>query len=186
MFLNKLNTTFPLIELIPVPEYSIVPAMTSNTAPAPFIASASSTYSSTYQPYRAFDKIQSPLGNNLGDCWGSFATYVDGIGDEWLQIKLDKRKILTRYVLRTRGHGIETNNGMPKVWSINGSNNGVDWTVIQNYIDIYNPVIGYIPHEYDITNTKPYLYYRIHVTEINILGIRNWGVGEWELYSIYQ
>jgi hypothetical protein len=194
MFLNKLNT-LPL--LITVPEYSIVPAMNSNTAPAPFIASASTEYYDSADPpvreaWIAFNKKHSiPNASNNNDSWiTDVNVFVGGIGNEWLQIKLDKRRILTRYVLRERGLYHVSYTSMPKNWSINGSNNGIDWNIIQEYSDTYTVQANYFPHSYNINNTVPYLYYRLHITEIfgasyNIV----YGylpIGEWELYSTYR
>jgi hypothetical protein len=162
--------------------------MTSDTSPTPFEVSASSSYSGLYSPYRAFDK--QPHLNGYNDCWaslnGSFSKF--GIGNEWIQIKLDTKRILTRYIFRERGNN--TNQMMPKVWSIQGSDNGTNWVIIQEYEDIYQLGSGnYDFHIYDINNIKPYLYYRTNITQINMsanpvnISIT---LGEWELYSIYK
>jgi hypothetical protein len=205
MFIINKNTFYPSYLKI-VSEYNFVPAMTSDTTPAPFIASASSVYNIPpyFSAFRAFDKISNPymdISNiSFGDSWpsaeGTFNS-TTGTGNEWIQIKLDQPRILTRFVLRERG----TNNSvydsntrhMPKVFNIKGSNDGNNWNIIQNYIDEYTPEndssgSGYKPHSYDVNNINSYLYYRLNITALNqSIGLNPTLVvlGEWELYSKY-
>ncbi len=96
---------------------SLVPAMTSNTAPSGFIASASSTYAG-YPAYIAFDGITG--GTNA---WIT----TSGVYTGWLRIDLPAVKGVTSYSITGRG----STGSEPSDFTLEGSNDGGStWTVL--------------------------------------------------------
>lgn len=133
----------------------LVSLMTANNAPSPFVASASSTFS-TNSPYRAFDRSF----DSLSDRWmGS------GSGVDWLKIDLGTvRAIVTGYLINIRS---SEPNRAPKDWTLEGSNDDSSWNTVHT-------VTGetgwgttnyrtYIP----TTQTTEYRYWRINITANN-------------------
>jgi len=127
----------------------IIPTMTSNTAPAGYIASASTTSGSQF-PYLAFDR-------NTGTSYLS-STAVS-VSPQWIQIQIPVAAVVNRYRIRSGGTlGRVFNN-----WTFEGSNDGVAFTTLHTVtggspgINAYytSPLIG---------NITAYLYYRINVT----------------------
>jgi hypothetical protein len=158
--------------------------MTSNTTPSPFVVSTSSSWSSSrFLGWAAFNK-KSTTGSD--DCWSSLNSQMPNtIGDEWLQIKLGQPRILTRFVLRSRGSSSSTKEGLPQIWTIEGSQDNVSFNVIQSYTKTdYATTNTYTPYEFLVNNKISYLYYRLHITKI-IYG-SSVLLGEWELYSTYR
>ncbi|MBD3815429.1 MAG: discoidin domain-containing protein [Halothiobacillus sp.] len=99
---------------------SLVPAMTSNTAPAGYVASASSEYSG-YPAYRAFNGIKSPADNI--DAWITAA----GVYAGWLRIDLPAAKGVTSYSITSRGD----TGADPSDFTLEGSNDGGGtWTAL--------------------------------------------------------
>lgn len=105
----------------------LVPRMTSNTTPSG-TASASSSYNSTFDAWKAFD------GTNTGgtasgstDCWASdgansFPKYIQYEFEDPVNVALIKYK--------TRNTNTATDINSPKEVVIQGSNNGTNWTNI--------------------------------------------------------
>lgn len=97
---------------------SLVPAMTSNTAPAGFVASASSTYGSPYLAFSAFDGVASST-----NAWITAA----GVFTGWLRIDLPAPKGITSYSITSRA----LTGSDPADFTLEGSNDaGETWTVL--------------------------------------------------------
>ncbi|MGG4492758.1 discoidin domain-containing protein [Brevibacillus reuszeri] len=123
----------------------IVPLMTANNAPAPFVAAADLvTYGAAFM---LFDR-------STATYWGSTSN-----DPHWISIDLGgAEQTIDRYLL----------SGMskyaPTSWLLQGSNNGSTWETLHS-------VSGYVWTNYEnneftipISNIKPYKYYRIYVT----------------------
>lgn len=111
---------------------SIVPPMTSNTAPAGYTASASSQYSATFAPFCAFDGVL-PI-TDASNCWMAASSTCAG----WLAIALPAAKGLCKYKITSRG-----NTGAdPSAFTREGSNDGIQWTVLDTRTGITNWTIG--------------------------------------------
>lgn len=99
---------------------SLVPAMTSNAAPAGYVASASSEYTS-YPAYMAFDGIKSPASST--NAWITSS----GVYTGWLRIDLPAAKGITSYSITGRG----STGSEPSDFTLEGSNDGGStWTVL--------------------------------------------------------
>ena len=108
-----------------------------------YVASASSENpaGSGFFSYRAFDKGVStvPYSSN-GSLYSAAGAYtgavrtVDVVGNsysgEWLQIQMASSIVLTSYSLQQRQDGYGNGNGEPTSWTILGSNDGTNWSVV--------------------------------------------------------
>lgn len=140
---------------------NLIPQMTSDTTPSPYVASASAYYSnSTYSwnPYKAFNHTSSP--DVVDDSW----VVNDLIG--WLQFKFDSSVKVSHYVVVAKGYSNGAETQSPKDWTFEGSNDGSTY-------DILHTVTGEINwtsaerRSFTFENSSEYLYYRINITANN-------------------
>ena len=125
--------------------------MTSNTAPAPYVASASSEYPGTYQAYRAFNPSLA-----YPSYWGSNQA---GAGlPAWIQIDLGSAKTCASYMVQTAS---TTHQWF--AWTLAGSNNGSTWTTVHTVTGAA-PVNFGTTLFYDITPPVSYRYWRWTIT----------------------
>ena len=132
--------------------------------PAPYtitgIASASSIYNSTYDVWKAFN--QSLVDAN--DCWMSANNVLTG----WLKYQFDTAKVVNRYELCPRNDASTGVNSFPKNFTFEGSNNGIDWTVLDTRINQSVPTYtSGVFLGYSIPNMDTYTYYRLNITANN-------------------
>lgn len=109
---------------------SLVPAMTSNTAPSGFVATASSSYGVGYEAFRAFDGIKSGI-----NAWITSS----GVYTGWLRIDLPVSKGVTSYSITGRADiGSD-----PSDFTLEGSNDGgATWTVLDTRSGEINWPVG--------------------------------------------
>ncbi len=95
-------------------------AMTGNSAPSPFVASASTEFNASFAAWKAFD----PLGAE--SFWAGTNNGVD-----WLQIDLGSGNavIVISYAIRVNSSGTDAARA-PKNWTLKGSNDGSSFTVV--------------------------------------------------------
>lgn len=123
----------------------IVPPMTANDSPAPFIVSADSVTGGAV--FHLFDR-------SLVSGWSTTAG-----GHHWIKIFVDNpAQIVDRYLLSGGA------NYAPTTWQLQGSNNNMTW-------DTLHSVSGYVWTRYESNeftipteNIKPYKYYRFYST----------------------
>lgn len=135
---------------------ALIPVMTSNTTPSG-VASASGEAYGDYKAYLAFNGTNSAVE----DCWAVVATT-----NQWLQYKFPTAKTVTKIVMTNRNCDNPSLIGSPKSFKLQGSNDGTTWTDIQSFTNTNND--SNATTEYNVTNTKSYLYYRLYVN--NIIG----------------
>jgi hypothetical protein len=124
--------------------------MTSNTAPAPFVASALSTFAG-YAPFNPF----AALGAGEANSW------VSGTGTlpQWIQIDLGSAVAVANYSIRTR-------NAPPPhewtAWTLSGSPDGTAWTVADTRTSgaVGANVLRYFP----LTPQRTFRYWRWDIT----------------------
>lgn len=131
-----------------------LPAMTSNTAPAGHVASASSQ-ESPYNAYRAFDK-----SNVATNTW---ATFLGLYANCWVQRQTPSAILVGAYrIVHNNGSG-----RAPNTFELQGSNDGSSWatldsragqtgwassgTVETRYFTVPNPTTAYFYHRLSIT-----------------------------------
>src|ERR1019366_3748662 len=126
--------------------------MTTDSAPSPFVAAASSEDSTpTHAAFKAFDGIESSL-------WMS----IPATG--WLSIDLGAGNAVAvqSYLLRTD----QANpNRAPKNWTFEGSNNGSTWTTLDTQTNQTSWTS--VPKFYSFSNSTAYRYYRLNVSANN-------------------
>ena len=139
--------------------------MTSNNAPAPYAASASSVYqySANYPPYRAFDLL-TPITNNSNDAWVSAdGAFSNNVGNAWLKIDLGTQAKVDEYVLTNRRGGQYVCS--PVDFTFEGSNDNVNWTVLDTVTGrAANGVAESTKHR---IASAVYRYYRLNITRKN-------------------
>lgn len=95
--------------------------MTSNTTPVPLVASASSQYSTSYAPFKAFNAIASGETNS----WVTSS----GVKNGWIQIDFNKQIKINMFSI-TSGDYSASINSEPKDFTLYGSNNGTTFDEI--------------------------------------------------------
>lgn len=154
---------------------AMIPTMTSNTTPAGYVASASTTYSTsmgTY-PYKAFDKVLAKDSNS----WA--AADNDKVG-AWLQIQLPVAKQANRMeVYRVDDYSRQT-----KSFTLLGSTNGTNW----DELGVYETDFGSSSGSYyfnTIIEGGEYSYYRfVHISSAGTGSYDFAGFIEIQLYSL--
>ncbi|MCL2446350.1 MAG: discoidin domain-containing protein [Oscillospiraceae bacterium] len=170
---------YPLLDGLGAASYvaaRLTPNMTSNTAPSPFVASASSTYASGYQPWRAFDGISGGSGN---DGWASSGPLSGSVVNQWIMINLGQPLPLYWYRLRSRGNQT-TVVQFPTEWTLLGSNNGTNFNPIEQRTFSLSGSGSYRPFDFFLSQPAMYQFYRFQISRVNGGGHVN--IGEIELY----
>lgn len=134
----------------------ITPAMSSNSAPAPFVASASSYNSSTVYPYKAFTQ-------NVSDGWKPDEATT---APHWLKIDLGTAYSVGSYTLSCVNY---TATAAPKDFELQGSSDGSTFVAVDTRVDV-SWAYGSSPTMQTFTLTTPvsYRYFRLHITELTI------------------
>ena len=135
-----------------------VSAMTSNSTPSPYVASASSIFGVGYEAYRAFD--------NTPNAWIS----INGTTTGWLAIDLGSATTINKYQIQTW----TTPNGSPKTWTLEGSATGA-WAGEQVVLDTQTNQIGWSVNEirtFALSSSQSYRYYRLNISANN--GLAQW------------
>lgn len=138
--------------------------MTSNTTPSPLVASASSSYSNDYLPFRAFDNSLSDLPNGGNNAWITSNGVVTG----WIQLDFGASTSVNVFNLTPR-QNVTANvgiNSMPKKFNLLGSNDGSNYETIKSYNNEYwsNHTQG---RQFVLDSTVKYRYYKLDILENN-------------------
>ncbi|GAA4881699.1 hypothetical protein GCM10023310_72150 [Paenibacillus vulneris] len=136
-------------------DQDITPTMTSNTAPSPYVASASSTLSG-YNPYAVFNK-KNAINT---DSW--LTTIPTELNPQWIQLYLGSGRVVTKYTLTSPYWGGSI---MIKDWIFQGSLNGTTWVNLD--LQVGQTWQANEKRSFSFANTTPYWYYRIVFTSHN-------------------
>ena len=195
-FDNFVVTTPPIVLMlmgVVEKELLVVPPMTSNTAPTPFVASAIGSASSWHIPFRAFDRwLNRPATPIANDSWCSpqniFST-TTGEGIAWLQIDTGEINEVVAYAVhnRTNAHLVPLNElGSPQDFIFNGSNDGVNLTVLDTVTDREFSQTA-LKTEHKLSEVANYRYYRIIFTKTHLPNPnRMVCIGQLELFRYKQ
>lgn len=133
---------------------NLIPIMTSNTSPLGEVK-VSGVYNNdlTYNGWKAFDK--------------SFVTtsrWASSSGSSaWIYYKFLNPKKISQYIIYGDAY---SSTQSPKSWTIEGSNNGSDWQILDTQINQTN--WGLIEkRKFSFINNNYYLYYKINVSANN-------------------
>lgn len=138
----------------------LIPTMTSGTEPSGYCEASSSDIS--HVPYRAFD--------DDGSTWWS--TTAAGVKPCWLKYSWQfgspqaRSKIVVSYTVTARS-GAANQDGAPKAWTFEGYRNATEGWVT---LDTQAAQTAWGEGEkrtFSFSNTTPYVYYRIYITDNN-------------------
>lgn len=134
-----------------------LPSMTSNSLPAGYTA-ASSNAQSGYDAWKAFNGSSTGAVNDLVS---SSSPTVPWTLDRALPAA---KRVYSYRLIQHSGPGNENWNdlGSPTEWTIRGSNDGVNWTVIDNRSS--QPISFGSSILYEVANPGSYSMYRMQVT----------------------
>ncbi|GMX64367.1 hypothetical protein Elgi_36360 [Paenibacillus elgii] len=138
-------------------ETNSIPKMTSNTTPSPFVATASSIYSVTFDAWKAFNGTIS----EVNDCWVS----ANGLKNGWIKFDFYSPKAICNYAIVNRNYSTAISTA-PKDWTFEGSNNDSDWVTLDARSNETNWVISQ-RRTYSFLNNTKYRYYRLNITSNN-------------------
>jgi len=124
--------------------------MTSNSAPAPFVASASSAYPGGYEAFNAFDSSATIWSSSVGAL------------PEWIQIDLGSSQTVSNYSVQTRT-GVAYHQWT--AWTLDGSDNGSSWTTVDTRTDSAGAAGE--TRFYDLASPETYRYWRWTITNSN-------------------
>lgn len=138
------------------------PQMTSDTTPAPYVASASSVYNSSFPAWKAFYGVATTDAYGTGGMW----TSVDNVGSAYIQFDFGAPAIIKG--LKINPQYADPSDPMiscPKRFYVSGSADGEKWNVIAEFNNIaWAGMGGYTEFEFE----KPvrYRYFRIGAKDI--------------------
>lgn len=135
-----------------------VPKMTSNTTPSGRVF-ASSVYNTTsYDAWKAFNRFDENEGFVSANGSG-------GIGH--LGYEFEKPILIFKYVVRSGAHTTYLHE-LPKDWTFEGSNDGINWTVLDTQVSqIWTTVNTDKEYFIDISKIDSYKIYRLNWTANN-------------------
>ncbi|OME50663.1 hypothetical protein BSK59_22435 [Paenibacillus odorifer] len=150
---------------------TMIPKMTSNTAPSGIVKASS--YSGSYVPYYAFNGI---YNDNITTWMTTYANLP-----AWISYSFDSQIEVTNYAMLPRS----TASRMPKNWTFEGSNDDVNWTILDRQTN-FTSWVAYVKSEFKVPNPNKYKSYRIYIENLNgdtsyleIYGIEMYGVREY-------
>ncbi|WP_270169791.1 discoidin domain-containing protein [Paenibacillus sp. SYP-B4298] len=115
-------------------------------------ASASSVQTSEYPAWKVFDGLTTT----------DWRSAIREVSYSWLRYDFNEPVKVNRYVLR----GYKQNEQSPSDWTLQGSNDGANWTILDSRTDVNDWSVE--PNkQYDITYTTEYHIYRIVFTKVN-------------------
>jgi|GEM_PF-3849306 len=157
----------------------LVNSMTSGTAPAPLVATASSgsAYGMFSDAYRS-----------------SWRSTFGVIRNSWVMIDMGSAKNVTQYTMSTGSEATTTNmyaGAMPGSWRFEGSDDGTNWTTIDTRTATTSDWGGWrdwntpITKTFQFTNNSAYRYYRFYFdqTADTTSSTNNFIVGRTQLYE---
>jgi hypothetical protein len=141
-----------------VSDESLIPEMTSDISPSPFVATASSIYTSYDYPYRAFDR-------NLSTQWRS-----RNYPPQWIKIDIGQQKIVKKYAI-TSDDALS--------WNFEASNDETNWITLHTVTNT-SPWNSGEKRSFFVENDTLYRYYRLVITNTFVSYPR---INEFELYE---
>jgi hypothetical protein len=128
--------------------------MTTDSAPSPFVASASSEY------YNAFNAFNSDLA-------GANYWLGTGSGVDYLQLDTGSGNSYILGVYDIQVDNVPEPNRAPKNWTMQGSNNGSSWTTVDTQTNQTSWLKAQTRSYTAATQTTAYRYFRLSITANN-------------------
>lgn len=127
----------------------LIPTMTSDTAPSPFVVSASSSYGG-YPAWYAFN------GANANE-WYSAGTAFP----HWLRVDMGAVAAVAKYSIRRDDNYVNEN---PRTWVFQGSSDNTNWVDLDTQTDV-TFAGAFEVKEFVLSSTATYRYYRLFITK---------------------
>lgn len=144
-------------------DFDSIPKMTSNTTPSGEVIFSSQYKSLPRYAWKAFNNTNI----DTDDAWLN----DDGVEPRkgWLGYDFKTPKVIQKYSITSQNAVGEESTAVkrcPKDWTFEGSNNGVDWTVLDTKTGITDWTMN-TPKEFEFLNETGYMMYRINITANN-------------------
>jgi len=158
-----------------------------------YVASASSSFGSGYEPFTAFNKTVSATNadwaistavETYNTTTGEYATgssSTSGYPGAWLQLQMPVAVVLTSYSIQAPDVGNSFGRA-PNTWRLYASNNGSTWIQIDErsaQVFTSNRQV----FTYTINNSTQYTYYRLAVNRVNLPSDTYLQIGDWRLFG---
>lgn len=134
--------------------------MTSNTTPVPFVASASSVYSTTYPAWRAFDGIYN-ISGSTATAWVS----ANGVTSGDITLDFGMNTKVSKVSIAPRNHTTDGIYNAPKNFIVQGSYDGNFYTDLREFTNQTAWTLGNLT-TFDLQKVFNYRYYRIKISAI--------------------
>ncbi|WPQ65237.1 DUF1735 domain-containing protein [Chitinophaga sancti] len=127
-------------------------------------------YTTQYDNGNANENSPKLIDNNINTKFllGSFSTV-------WAMLEFDTPQTTGAYTMTSANDAPDRD---PKDWTIEGSNNGTDWVVVDKRVN-QNFGSRFLTVKYSFSNQDAYKFYRLYVTATN--GSSLWQQAEWRL-----
>lgn len=127
-------------------------------------------YTTQYDNGNANENSPKLIDNNINTKFllGSFSTV-------WAKLEFDTPQTTGAYTMTSANDAPDRD---PKDWTIEGSNNGTDWVVVDKRVN-QNFGSRFLTVKYSFSNQDAYKFYRLYVTATN--GSSLWQQAEWRL-----
>lgn len=139
---------------------SLIPVMKNDTTPSGKISYSAAR--SGLEGYRAFDGKPNYSTDGTYSAWGTAPQ------SGWLAYEFPTPKIVTKYVLYYGGYSTnrppDAGMDMPNTWTFEGSNDGKNWTVLDNKAEY---IFTEGANEFSLKNKDQFKTYRINITKNN-------------------
>jgi len=167
--LSDIVSFLNLFEAIPSSLSLVSPSnMTSYNVPSPYVVTDSGRYESDKYGWRAFNGTL-----------GSEPDYMSSGLPATLSIDLGAATRLDNYKLSVGGNSAG-NGQAPKNWTIEGSNDGTNWTIVDTRTNTTGWVEA-VQKSFDLGTPSTYRYYKIVVTAVQWSFITR--IAEFQLYG---
>lgn len=148
-----------------------IPTMISNIAP--FGRVSSSGVSSSFYAWYAFNKNINEIG------------WISSSAKSWIQYQFREPKIIIKYSVTNASSAstVSYATRAPKNWTFEGSNDGLTWDILDTQTDQISWESSQ-KRTFSITNTRPYLTYRLNITVNN--GSNDTAINEFEMFEAFS
>ena len=124
-----------------------------------------------YNAWKTMNDVSSTSANPWSDSWNN---------DEWIGFEFNDAKVINKYTLTAAGYASYAPSYAPKDWSLEASNDGVNWVAL----DSQTGITGWGMFEkktFTFTNDEYYTHYRLDIDNNNYNNTTSVLLDEWEL-----
>lgn len=166
------------------PYRAVVPVMSSNTTPAPFVANANSIASAAYDAWYAFGPVNTSPWITLSNQYSTTTGLPTGT-PSYIQIDLGagNGKKICRLGVFTRSSDGGSVLAQPNIFEVSGSNDGSNFTLIKRFEDVTYENNRNDYFDWDEPDTA-YRYWRITILKNNLHTAGRGGLSNIQYYTL--